>query len=102
MGGESGEIVTPNYPLEYPRKLDCVWNIKVSVHKVLKLRFLKFDLERHNSCKYDYVEIRDGLSVRSPELGTYCGTSLPSKSVDTVKREHGWRIRLARCLSIPS
>lgn len=77
LGGESGEIVTPNYPLEYPRKLDCVWNIKVSVHKVLKLRFLKFDLERHNSCKYDYVEIRDGLSVRSPELGTYCGTSLP-------------------------
>lgn len=77
LSGESGEITTPNHPLEYPRKMDCIWNIKVAVHKVLKLRFLKFDLENHSACKYDYVEIRDGSSYRSPELGTYCGIKLP-------------------------
>jgi hypothetical protein len=74
-----GNITTANYPNKYPPKQDCIWIIKVPVHKLLKLRFLSFDVERHSQCRYDYVEIRDGSSQRSTLLGTFCGNTLPSK-----------------------
>ncbi|CAB4021953.1 Zinc metallo ase nas-6 [Paramuricea clavata] len=72
-----GNITTPNYPNKYPSKQDCIWIIKVPVHKLLKLRFLSFDVERHSQCRYDYVEIRDGSSQRSTLLETFCGNTLP-------------------------
>lgn len=34
-------------------------------------------IERHDSCAYDYVEVRDGSSETSPLLGRFCGYDKP-------------------------
>ncbi len=34
-------------------------------------------LESDHSCRYDYVEVRDGDSPKSPVIGRYCGDESP-------------------------
>lgn len=34
-------------------------------------------IEKHDSCAYDYVEVRDGASESSPLLGRFCGYDKP-------------------------
>lgn len=34
-------------------------------------------VETHDSCAYDYVEVRDGGSESSPLLGRFCGYDKP-------------------------
>lgn len=38
---------------------------------------LPLQVERHDSCAYDYVEVRDGISESSPLLGRFCGYDKP-------------------------
>lgn len=35
-------------------------------------------LEFHHSCRYDYVEVRDGDSINSGVIGRFCGNSRPA------------------------
>lgn len=34
-------------------------------------------LEFHHSCRYDFVEVRDGDSIRSRVIGRFCGNNRP-------------------------
>lgn len=34
-------------------------------------------VEQHDTCSYDYVEVRDGLDEESPLVGRYCGYDIP-------------------------
>lgn len=34
-------------------------------------------IERHDSCAYDYLEVRDGTSENSPLIGRFCGYDKP-------------------------
>ena len=36
-----------------------------------------------SSCRYDYVEVRNGGTELSPVLGRFCGHELPSTQVST-------------------
>jgi hypothetical protein len=36
-------------------------------------------VEYHDQCVYDYVEVRDGNNSSSPLLGRYCGYRLPNE-----------------------
>ncbi|XP_028394125.1 uncharacterized protein LOC114518347 [Dendronephthya gigantea] len=74
-----GNISSPNFPKNYPARKECTWIIKVPVHKLLKLRFVSFDVENHATCGYDYVQVRDGATSRSKLLGTFCGKTLPKQ-----------------------
>lgn len=38
---------------------------------------LPLQIERHDSCAYDHVEVRDGGSETSPLLGRFCGYDKP-------------------------
>lgn len=40
-------------------------------------RFSMISLEDDHSCQYDYVEVRDGDSLKSPVIGRYCGDESP-------------------------
>lgn len=42
------------------------------------LSLLWLQTERHDSCAYDYVEVRDGSSESSPLLGHFCGYDKPN------------------------
>lgn len=41
------------------------------------MKFQSFELENHDNCAYDYVEIRDGNDVDSQLIGIFCGYILP-------------------------
>lgn len=38
---------------------------------------LGLQIEKHDSCAYDYVEVRDGGSGSDPLLGRFCGYDKP-------------------------
>lgn len=57
--GEGGQILTPNYPSEYPNNLGCSWVIKVSPESRVKLYFEDFQLEKAAQC-FDKLFIKDG------------------------------------------
>lgn len=40
-------------------------------------------MEAHFECAYDHLEVYDGLDVRSPGLGRFCGTKKPPPVVSS-------------------
>ncbi|CAG9795395.1 unnamed protein product [Diatraea saccharalis] len=73
----NGHLESPNYPDDYqPNKL-CVWNLSVPPEYQVALRFHSFEVENHDTCSYDKVQVRDGASMDSPLLGMFCGHKIP-------------------------
>jgi transposase-like protein len=75
----SSTIQSPNWPEHYRASRECVWQIRAEENHQISLRFDTFDLEPHDSCAYDYVEIRDGETMTSELIGRYCGNRVPSQ-----------------------
>ncbi|XP_034126839.1 dorsal-ventral patterning protein tolloid isoform X3 [Drosophila guanche] len=72
-----GRLESPNYPLDYLPNKECVWNITVPKGYQVALKFQSFEVENHDSCIYDYVEVRDGPSQDSQVIGVFCGYKPP-------------------------
>jgi len=70
-------IDSPNYPLDYMPDKECVWRITAPDNHQVALKFQSFELEKHDGCAYDYVEIRDGNQSDSRLIGRFCGDKLP-------------------------
>ncbi|XP_016283058.2 deleted in malignant brain tumors 1 protein isoform X1 [Monodelphis domestica] len=68
---DSGSFSTPSYPSFYPNNITCVWEIVVNYTFRINLGFNNLQLEPHNSCIHDYVEIFDG-GLNSWLLGKLC------------------------------
>ena len=54
------------------------------MHKILTPHAIQ--IERHETCIYDYVEVRDGHDETSPLIGRYCGYFLPDDIKSTGNR----------------
>lgn len=39
---------------------------------------MMLSLESHPSCRYDFVEVRDGDSINSRVIGRFCGNNRPA------------------------
>ncbi|RVE47431.1 hypothetical protein evm_007941 [Chilo suppressalis] len=81
-GGEievdsSGHLESPNYPDDYQPNKQCVWSLSVPPEYQVALRFHSFEVENHDTCSYDKVQVRDGNSIDSPLLGMFCGHKIP-------------------------
>uniref|UniRef100_H0UU51 Metalloendopeptidase n=1 Tax=Cavia porcellus TaxID=10141 RepID=H0UU51_CAVPO len=74
---DAGQIQSPNYPDDYRPSKECVWRITVSDGFHVGLIFQAFEIERHDSCSYDYLEIRDGPTEESALIGHFCGYEKP-------------------------
>ncbi|KAK7891584.1 hypothetical protein WMY93_023547 [Mugilogobius chulae] len=61
----------------YPNNARCEWTIQVDRPFTIELRFMMVSVEFHHSCHYDYIEVRDGDSIRSRVIGRFCGNSRP-------------------------
>ncbi|NWS43085.1 BMP1 protein, partial [Probosciger aterrimus] len=83
---DNGHIQSPNYPDDYRPSKVCVWKITVSEGFHVGLTFQSFEIERHDSCAYDYLEIRDGSSESSSLIGRYCGYDKPDDIKSTSNR----------------
>lgn len=46
--------------------------------KLWLVAHLLFQIESHDECIYDYLEIRDGYDKSAPLIGQYCGYRLPA------------------------
>ncbi|KAM9197433.1 LOW QUALITY PROTEIN: scavenger receptor cysteine-rich domain-containing protein DMBT1 [Dugong dugon] len=68
----SGTFNSPSYPGFYPNNANCVWEIALNYSFCINLGFTHLQLETHNSCNYDYVEIFDGPLNSSNLLGKIC------------------------------
>ncbi|XP_061234301.1 neuropilin-2 isoform X3 [Neopsephotus bourkii] len=80
----NGTIESPGFPDKYPHNLDCVFTIIAKPKTEILLHFLLFDLEHdplqagEGDCKYDWLDIWDGIPQVGPLIGRYCGTKMPS------------------------
>uniref|UniRef100_A0A8C0FEB1 Cubilin n=1 Tax=Bubo bubo TaxID=30461 RepID=A0A8C0FEB1_BUBBB len=74
---ETGVLTSPNYPNNYPVRMECIYTITVGINRQIVLSFTNFTLQGNKRCTEDYVEIRNGGYETSPPLGKYCGTDLP-------------------------
>lgn len=72
-----GHLESPNYPEEYQSSKECVWKLSVPQDYQVALKFQSFEIENHDNCVYDYVEVRDGHNNDSPLIGVYCGYKIP-------------------------
>ncbi|VVC86370.1 unnamed protein product [Leptidea sinapis] len=91
----------------YYSGLDCVTVISGAEGTVVELTFIDmFHVEYHPECKYDYLEIRDGLRGYAKLLDKVCGEAFPRQirstgpnvwlkfhSDDTIEYE-GFRISI--------
>ncbi|KAL3278791.1 hypothetical protein HHI36_016314 [Cryptolaemus montrouzieri] len=78
-----GHLESPNFPEEYQLNKECIWRITVPQDYQVALRFQSFEVENHDGCVYDYVEIRDGFSLESPLLGVHCGHKIPGDIISS-------------------
>nr|CAI5851425.1 unnamed protein product [Callosobruchus analis] len=90
-GGEltvdsEGHLESPNYPEEYQPNKECIWKITVPENHQVALKFQSFDIENHDSCVYDYLEIRDGLTPDSPILKVFCGHKIPPDVISSANQ----------------
>ncbi|KAL0985653.1 hypothetical protein UPYG_G00160020 [Umbra pygmaea] len=79
----TGIIESPGFPDKYPHNLECSFIIIVPPAMDVTLTFMTFDLENdplpggEGDCKYDWLEVWDGLPQVGPLIGRYCGTKIP-------------------------
>ncbi|GLV41047.1 tolkin [Carabus blaptoides fortunei] len=73
----NGHLESPNYPEDYQPNKECIWRLSVSVDYQVALKFQSFEIENHETCVYDYVEVRDGKTLDSPLIGVFCGYKVP-------------------------
>ncbi|XP_057179019.1 procollagen C-endopeptidase enhancer 2b [Triplophysa rosa] len=75
-----GTFKTPNWPYkDYPAGVTCSWHIVAPKKQIIEVKFEKFDVERDNYCRYDYVAIFNGGEINdSKRIGKYCGDSPPA------------------------
>ncbi|XP_060098288.1 procollagen C-endopeptidase enhancer 2 [Heteronotia binoei] len=76
----SGSFKTPNWPdRDYPAGVTCSWHIIAPKNQLIELKFEKFDVERDNYCRYDFVAVFNGGEINDAKrIGKYCGDSPPA------------------------
>ncbi|XP_036300792.1 procollagen C-endopeptidase enhancer 2 isoform X3 [Pipistrellus kuhlii] len=95
----SGSFKTPNWPdRDYPAGVTCLWHILAPKNQLIELKFEKFDVERDNYCRYDYVAVFNGGEVNDAKrIGKYCGDSPP---MPIVSEKHELLIQFFSDLSL--
>ncbi|XP_019747014.1 bone morphogenetic protein 1-like [Hippocampus comes] len=73
----NGSITSPGWPREYPPNKNCIWQLVAPTQYRITLLFDVFETEGNDVCKYDYVEVRSGLSADSRLHGKFCGAEKP-------------------------
>ena len=74
----NGMLTSPSYPENYPDNADCTYTISQPSGTVIKLNFLSMHVWSHSTCRYDYLEIRDGPAESSTPLVKLCGGEIPA------------------------
>uniref|UniRef100_A0A4W3GN19 Metalloendopeptidase n=1 Tax=Callorhinchus milii TaxID=7868 RepID=A0A4W3GN19_CALMI len=82
----TGVITSPNWPDKYPSRKECTWEILATPGHRVKITFNEFDIEQHQECAYDHLEVFDGESDKYPILGRFCGSKMPDPVLSTTNK----------------
>ncbi|XP_065052551.1 uncharacterized protein LOC135681853 isoform X4 [Rhopilema esculentum] len=75
LSSMKGIFKTPNYPMMYPKNTNCLWLIRVSGGKGIKVEFDDFELQESTFCSADYVRtIVPGTQMFPRECGKISST----------------------------
>ena len=87
-----GTFTSPSYPKNYPDMAECFYTISQPTGFVISVNFLAMDIVKfrwESTCRYDYLDIRDGPSGDSPPLvDKLCGSDIPAPIQST--QNHLW------------
>lgn len=82
--GSSGEILSPNYPQQYPNNKECSWKIEMPLLQKIVIVFETFNLDSSPPIDFvcddsdDFVEVHDG---EVGLLGKYCAGNIPPRQI---------------------
>lgn len=79
----TGNFASPAYPSRFPADVQCRWKIRVPPDYVIQVKFNDFKMDGKYPCSVDYVKVLDGLNATNSELGHFCSTRPPQKSLIT-------------------
>ncbi|XP_030748736.1 cubilin-like [Sitophilus oryzae] len=69
---DRGVLKTPNYPKPYPPSITCNWIISVPAGNSITLAIYTLDVERDDSCSFDYLKVFDGRDETGNLITTLC------------------------------
>ncbi|XP_036131390.1 cubilin [Molossus molossus] len=72
LSGASGSFSSPGYPNTYPPSKECIWYIHTAPGSSIQLTIHDFDVEYHESCHFDVLEIYGGPDFHSPRIAQLC------------------------------
>ncbi|CAK9795155.1 Cubn [Anthophora quadrimaculata] len=75
LNAANGDIISPNYPQPYTQQADCYWTIAVAEGSWVRLVIVDLQLEEHDKCRFDYIEISEGVDRRNNQR--YCSNPYP-------------------------
>lgn len=79
-----GSISSPNHPKSYSHNAQCEWRISVSEGSVIEIIFTDLDMEAQTECKYDYLEIFDGIDSSTRSFGKFCSSENHPMHLETI------------------
>ncbi|TKR76615.1 hypothetical protein L596_017729 [Steinernema carpocapsae] len=86
-GSFSKTLSSPGFPLPYHHDMECVWNITAPANRIISVKFTDFDIEMSNDCRFDYVELFNGINeTEANSLGKLCGDVLPPSQMFSTGR----------------
>uniref|UniRef100_A0A182NM22 Cubilin n=1 Tax=Anopheles dirus TaxID=7168 RepID=A0A182NM22_9DIPT len=72
-----GIITSPGTPGNYPPNRDCKWYVQAPQGRRIQFTFFTMNIEVHETCGYDFVQITDGVREEGALLAKYCNTTHP-------------------------
>lgn len=78
LNARNGTLRYPaNENTQYSSNLRCAWMLRTDTSMVLNVTFTRFDLEKSETCRFDWLQIHDGRSSAAHLIGRFCGDQLP-------------------------
>ncbi|XP_060075300.1 low-density lipoprotein receptor-related protein 12-like [Ylistrum balloti] len=72
IDSQTGFVISPNFPFDYPNNLSCIWTIHVQdTSAQVQLRFVKFELQKEAGT--DSLTVYDGTYHEGKVIGVYYG-----------------------------
>ncbi|XP_032366699.1 cubilin [Etheostoma spectabile] len=84
LSGPSGSFNSPEYPNRYPENRECIWYVTTSAGSSITLTIHEFDVEFHQNCNYDVLEVYGGPDLSAPRLAQLCSTTSSPMQVSST------------------
>ncbi|KAG5857092.1 hypothetical protein ANANG_G00014900 [Anguilla anguilla] len=81
----SGVITSPGWPLGYPSRINCSWNIRANPGEIITISFQDFDIQSSHRCGSDWLSIG---TYKNADGYRACGSSIPAPYISS--QDHVW------------